>query len=321
MKTKIAGFGIAIILMLGADHSEAQNFPVKPLRIVTAETGGGNDFAARLIAHGLTSNLGQQVIVENRGGASGTIAAQAVARATPDGYTLLLYSGSLWIFPLMTSKAPWNAFTDFAPLTLAASSPSVLVVAPAFPVKTVQDLIALAKARPGGLNYASGSTGASTHLAAELFKAMAGVNIVRIAYKGNAAGYNDIIGGSIQMLFGTAAGAMPFLKSGRLRALAVTSAQPSALFPGLPTIASAGLKGYESVSMYGMFAPAKTPTAITRRLNQEIVRVIRSESVKDTFLTAGVEGVGSTPDELTAAMKGEVARLGKVIRDEGIRAD
>ncbi len=311
--------GIAIAT-LNLTNVEAQSFPVKPLRIVTAEPGGGNDFAARLIAHGMTASIGKQVIVENRGGASGAMAAQGVKNSSPDGYTLLLYSGSLWIAPLLKSDVPWNAFNDFAPITLAARSPSVLVVAPALPVRSVPELTALAKSRPGELNYASGSTGASTHLAAELFKSMAGVNIVRVAYKGNAAGYTDMIGGSIQILFGTVAGATPFIKSNRLRALAVTSAEPSALFPGLPTVSSSGLPGYESVSIYGMFAPAKTPAAIMNQLHQIVVDVLHSADIKAKFFDVGVEAVGGSSQELTTTMKAEVVRLGKLVKEANITA-
>ena len=311
---------LASLAFFAANGASAQEFPAKALRVVTAEPGGGNDFAARLLAHGMTASMGRQVIVENRGGASGAIAAQIVAKSTPDGYTLLLYSGALWTIPLLKSDVPWNAFKDFAPLSLVARSPSVLVVALSLPVTSVQDLIALARAKPGELNYASGSTGASTHLAAELFKSMAGVNIVRVAYKGNAAGYTDMLGGRIQLLFGTVAGATPFIKSGRLRAIAVTSAEPSPLFPDLPTVSASGLPGYESVSIYGMFAPAGVPAAIVSRLNQEIVRVIRSPDIKEKFFSAGVEGVGSSPQELTAAMKAETARLAKNIKNIGITA-
>ena len=299
----------------------ADAFPSKPIRVITAEPGGGNDFVARLVASGLAANWGSPVVVENRGGASGALAAQAVSKAAPDGYTIMLYSGSLWIFPLLATDVQWNPFTDFAPLSLVAQAPNVVVVPVSLPVNSIKDLIALAKAKPGQLNYVSGSTGASTHLAVELFKSMAGVDIVRIAYKGNAAGYKDLAEGRTQVMFATVAGAMPLIKAGKLRALAVSSTEPSVLLPGLTTVSAAGLPGYESTSMYGMFAPAKTPAAIITQLNKEIVLTVKSEDIKEKFLGAGVEPVGSTPQQLTAAMKSESTRLGKVIKDAGIRAE
>lgn len=294
-------------------------YPTKPIRIVTAEAGGGNDFAARSIVRGLGDTLGQQVIVDNRGGAGGIIAAEAVARAPADGYTLLVYASNIWIIPLLRKNVPYDFARDFVPVTWAARSPSTLVVHPSLPVKSVKELIAFAKARPGQLNYGSGGTGSTTHLAAELFKSMAQVNIVRVAYRGNGPALNDLIAGQIQVMLATAGSVAPHIGTGRLRALAVTSAQPTPLAPGLPTVASAGLPGYESLSIYGLFAPAKTPAAIIQQLNREIVKVLHRQDVKQQFLNAGVETVGSTPDEFAAAIKADVARMSKVIHDAGIR--
>ncbi len=308
-------------LLLGAGAALAQPFPGKPVRIVTAEAGGGNDFTARAIARGLADSMGQQFIVENRGGAGGIIAAEVVARAPADGYTLLVYASNIWIIPLLKKIVPYDMNRDFAPITWAARSPSTLVVHPSLPVKSVKDLIDIAKAKPGQLNYGSGGSGATTHLAAELFKSMAGVNIVRVTYRGNAPALNDLIAGQTQVMFITAGAVAPHIGSGRLRALAVTSAQPSALSPGLPTVASAGLPGYESLSIYGVFAPAKTAVAIIQQLNREMVRVLNRADVKELFLNSGMEVVGTTPDAFAAAIKSDVARMSKVIKDAGIQAE
>ncbi|HKA41231.1 MAG TPA: tripartite tricarboxylate transporter substrate binding protein [Burkholderiales bacterium] len=295
----------------------AQEFPTKPIRIVTAEPGGGNDFAARVVAQGLGS-LGQPVIVENR--PSGVIPGAIVAKAPPDGYTLLAYGVSLWMAPFLQNDIPYDPVRDFAPVTLVASSPGVLVVYPGVPAKSAKELIALAKANPGQLNYASTSTGSPAHLAGELFKFMAGVDIVRISYKGAAAGLIDVMSGRVQLQFGTATSSTPHMKSGKLRALAVTSARPTPVFPGLPTLAST-LPGYEAGSTYGVFVPARTPATIVTRLNREIVRHVQTEEVRERFLNVGVDVVGSAPGELAAAIRSDMTRLGKMIRETGIRAE
>ena len=304
-------------VLLGAGAACAQNYPVKPVRILTAEPGGGLDFQARLIAQGLAGYLGRQVIVENHGG--GVFAAEIIAKAPPDGYSLLFYGSNVWLAPFLSSNVPWDPEKDFAPITMAVRSPNLVVVHPALPVKSVQELIVLAKARPGELNYASGSAGSSPHLAAELFKFMAGVNIVRIPYRGNALGYTDVIRGQVQLIFPTASSVAPHLQSRRLRPLAVTTAQPSALFPDLPTVAASGLPGYELATITGMFAPAGTPAALISRLNQETVKVLASAEVKERFFKVGVETAGSTPQEFAATIKSEMSRLGRIIRDAGIR--
>jgi len=316
---------IAVLLALGAIAgavaAAGQDYPRKPIRLVTAEPGGGNDFAARLIVQGLGGSLGQPMIVDNRGGAGGIIAADIVAKAQPDGYTLLLYANNIWIIPLLRSNTPFDVIRDFAPITWAAKSPNTVVVHPALPVKSVEDLIAHARARPGELNYGSGGTGSSTHLAVELLKSMAGVNIVRVPFRGNAPALNALFAGEVHMMIATAGTVAPHLKSGRLRALAVTSAQPSPLAPGLPTVAASGLPGYESIQIYGVFAPSRTAAAIVKRLHDEIVRVLGRADVKEKFLAAGVEPVGSTPQQLAATIKSEIVRMSKVIKDAGIREE
>ena len=306
------------LLVLSAGVASSQNYPNKPVRIVTAGYGAAGDFVARVVALGLIDSWGQQVIVENRGG-SGVIPIEIVAKALPDGYTLLVFGSTLWLLPFI-QKVSYNPVSDFSPITLAAITPLLLVVHPSLPVKSITELIALAKSKPGELNYASGISGSATHLPAELFKAMAGVNIVRVAYKGGAPAISALIGGEVQVMFATSSGAAPHVKSGRMRALAVTSAQPSALFPDLPTVAASGLPGYDAASIMCIFAPAKTPAALVGLLNREIVRVLNKADVKERFFKAGSEVVANSPEQLAATIKADMARMGKVIKDAGIRA-
>ncbi len=313
--------GIAVSMaLLGASAAHGQAYPNKPIRLLTTEAGGGNDFAARLVAFGLTSGMGQQVVVENRGGGGGYIAPEVVSKAAPDGYTLLLFSSSLWLQPLIREKSLYDPVKDFIPVSVVCTAPSTLVVHPSLPVKSVKELIALAKAKPGQLNYASGATGTTGHLGAELFKYMAGVDIMRIAYKGNGPAIIDVMAGQTQMMFATAGPVSQHIKSGKLKALAVTSAKPSPLVPGLPAIA-ADLPGFESISTYGIFAPAKTPPAIIKKLHEEIVKALSRQDVKDKFLASGQETVGSTPEEYAAFIKEDMTRMGKVIKAAGIREE
>ncbi len=310
---------IAVTLLAAASAAFGQDYPGKAIRIVAPEAGGGADFAARLIALGLSASLGQQVIVDNRGG--GVIPGEVVAKAAPDGHTLLYHGSSLWLMPFLRDNLPWDPVRDFAPVTLAVIYPNLIVVHPSLPVNSVRDLIALAHARPGELNYASGVPGSSPQLAAEMFKAMARADIAGINYRGAGPAIIALMSGQVHLSFSNAGAVAPHLKTGRLRALAITSAQPSALFPGLPTVAGAGLPGYESVAMSGMFAPARTPAAIVNRLHREIARELNKPEVRERFATAGVETVGSTPEQFAATIKSEMARMGKVIRYAKIRAE
>lgn len=304
------------LLVTGA--ASAQEYPNRPIRIYTSEAGGGLDFISRILAQGMSAALRQPVVVDNRGG-SGFVPGELTSKAPPDGHTLAMQSGTLWLSALMQDNIPYDAFRDFSPVTLVATSPSVLVVTASLPVKNVKDLIALAKARPGELNYVKISTGASNHLGAELFNTMAHVKIVPVPYKGVAIGVADLISGEVQVMWATDRAAGPHLKSGRLKALGVTSLEPSALFPGLPTVASGGLPGYKILSTYAMFAPAKTPEAVIRRLHQEVLQVLRTPDAKERLLNSGVEPAGSTPAELAALMKSDVATIGKVVKQAGIR--
>ena len=312
------GACIVAISALLALSAHAQTYPTKPIRIITSGVGGAGDVASRLVAQGIAPALGQQVIVDNR--ASGPIPVEVTVKSPADGYTLMLYGSTVWLGPNLRSNAP-DPLKDFAPITLAATAPNILVVHPSLPVKNVKEFIALARAKPGALNYGTTGIGSSPHLAAELFQALAKVQFVRISYKGAGAALTDLIGGQIQLSFATASSVSPHLKTGRLRALGVSSAHESILLPGLTTIAAAGLPGYESSSLQGVFAPAGVPAPILQKLSQEIMRYLHSSDAKEKFLAVGVDTVGSTPEQFTTAMKAEMARMGKVIRDAGIRED
>ena len=303
-----------IAIISGAGAISAQSYPNKPIRMLAPAAGGAGDVAARIIAHGLTDRIGQQVVVNN--GPQLTNAEKA-KDARPDGYTILQGSGSFFLGPLMR-KSSYDPEADFSPITLATSAPALLISTPSLPVKTVKELIALAKTKPGELNYGSGAAGGGTHLAMELFKTMAGVNIVRIPYSGDGPVTIALMGNQIQVAFVNTGSALPHVKAGRVRALGIASAQPSPLLPGMPTVASAGLPGFESGSLVVIVAPLKTPTAIVNRLNQEIVRVLNTPDVKEKFFSNGVDIVGSTPEQLMVRMKSERASAAKIINDAGL---
>ncbi|OGA42044.1 MAG: hypothetical protein A3G24_05035 [Betaproteobacteria bacterium RIFCSPLOWO2_12_FULL_62_13] len=302
--------------VLGASVVSGQDYPDRPIRIVCSGLGGGMDFTARLIAQALSGSLGQRVFVDNR--PSGVIPGEIVSQAKPDGYTLLIAGSALWLLPLLRDNVPYDPMKDFSAITVAVTSTNILAVHPSLPVKSVKELIALAKARPGELNFGTAGSGSASHLAGELFKAMASVNIVWVNYKAPGAAIMDLIAGRMQLTFGSAASTKAHVNAGKLRALAVTSPQRSALFPGLPTIASA-LPGYELVAPFAVFAPANTPATVTDRLNREIVQVLNKDDSKKKLATGGLEVVGSSPEQLTATIESDTARLGKVIKDAGIK--
>ncbi len=307
----------AVALLAGAAGVHAQGYPTKPVRIITAEVGSGNDLVSRAIALNIAGAIGQPFVVDNRGFMGSEIA----MKAAPDGYTLLCYGAPMWLSPFLRAKVPWDPLKDFAPITLTVESPNILVLHPSVPAKSLDELLALARAKPGELNYGSSSVGATPHLAAELFRVMTGINIVRVPYKGSGHALNGLIAGQVQLMFPGTGTAMPLVKSGRLRAIAVTSLQPSALAPGLPTLSALGLTGYQSSSPFGMFAPAKTPDAIIRKLNYEIVRTLHRTDVRERLFNAGMEVIAGEPAQLTATMKTEMARWGKLIKDTGIREE
>lgn len=307
-------------IALAAGAAYGQNYPVKPVRVLTADPAGGVDFTARVVSQGLADLWKQSVVVENRGGGGGMIAGETLARANPDGYTLMVYSSSIWLLPFLGSQVRYDPMKDFAHLSLLTTAPNILVVYPALPVNSVKDLIALAKSKPGELNYAEGATGASNHLAAELFLAMTATKIVHIPYKGATPAYNDLVSGRVHLMFAFASSVSSLVKSGRLKALAVTSAKRTELAPGLPTVAET-LPGYESGTEIAAFAPVKTDAKLVTRLNADIVKVLNQPEIKQKFFVAGADVVGSTPAELSASIKANMARWGKVIKDAGIRAN
>ncbi len=297
------------MLILGPQAVLGQDkYPSKVIRVLTATPGSNHDWGARIVAQELTPRIGHRVIVENRG----SIAVEQIAKDTPpDGYTLLFYGAYAWLQPLLTN-VNWDPVEDLAPITLAISSPNVLVVHPSLPVKSVKELIALAKARPGALNYSAGGGGSTPHIAAELFKYMANVKIVRINYKGSGPSMLGLFVGEVQLMFAALGPIMPHVKNGKVRALAVTTAKRSQLVPDLPAI-DEFLPGYESQAAIGFFAPKKTPASIVNFLSREIQQALKATDSKTVF-NAGVEIVGSTPEEFATFIKSDMAKMGKVIK-------
>jgi tripartite-type tricarboxylate transporter receptor subunit TctC len=309
------GWAMLVSSMLTSGAALGDDYPVKPIRFVSSEPGGNIDFVARVLGQGLTSSMGQQVIIENR--PSGIIAGQTVASATPDGYTLLIESSSFWVGPLL-QKTPYDPVKDFSPITLPSNAPFFLFLHPSVPANSVKELIALAKAKPGELNYGSAGAGSSNHLATELFKMMAGVNIVRVPYKGAGPAAIGLVANQVQLMFGSGPLGMSQVKAGRLKLLAVASAGPSALAPGVPTVAASGLPGYEAGSLSGLWVPAKTPKAVIDRLNREVVRVLVSADGKAKLLSSGVEAVGGSPGASAAVIRADMDKWDKVIRATGL---
>ena len=305
-------------MILGTGMVCGQDYPNKPIHIFAGTPGGGNDFVARLIAQGISGPLGQTVVIENRGQVA--LSAEPVAKAPPDGHTLMVVGASLWVTPLM-QKMSYDVVRDFSPISAISRDVFVVAVHPSLPVKSVKELIALAKAKPGELNEANGGTGGSQHLATELFKSMAGVNMVHVPYKGSSQAVTAAISGEVQLILTEVGLAMPHVKKGRLRALAVTSGTSSALVPELPTAAATGLPGYEAVGFTGMLAPAKTPEAVINRLNQEVVRFLNRADVKEQMISRGSEVVASSPAQFAATIRTEIAKTAKVIKDARIKVD
>jgi tripartite-type tricarboxylate transporter receptor subunit TctC len=280
---------VALVMPVAIIHPVlAQEFPSRTVRIVTGEAGGSNDIVSRMVAQGLTASFSQSVIVENRGGVVG-ILARIVARSVPDGHTLFVVTGSFWVNPMLEDNAGYDPVRDFTPVAMLTQTPTVLVANPLVAAKTVSELVALARAKPGVLNYGSGPTGGTGHLGAALFNSMAGVNITLIPYKGGAPALNDLLGGRVQLMFATGALLGSHLQSGKLRALAVGSAKPSALFPGLPTIAASGVPGYEFVTTQCLFAPARTPQPVINRIGREVAGIFGRPDVRDKFASMGTE--------------------------------
>jgi len=298
----------------------AQDYPVKPIRwIVAFSAGGPTDTIARLVSAKMTETWGQPVIIDNQGGAGGTIAANLTARATPDGYTLLYVSASHAIAPSMYKSLPYDAVADLAPVTVIARSPFVLVVSPTLPVNSVKDLVAFAKARPGKLSFASSGVGASNHLAGELFKTMTGADILHVPYKGQSQTTADLISGEVSMTFGSPVQALPLVAAKKVKAIAVTTTQRYPSLPDTPTVAEAGVSGYESSTWHGALAPRGTPARIVDKLQKEMHRALHLPDVQASLNKLGVSAVGSTPEEFTALLKAEVPRWAEVAKRSGVK--
>ena len=314
---------IAMALFSIALLAQAQSYPTKPIHlIVPFPPGGGNDTVARAIAQQLGPDLGQPMVIDNRPGAGGSVGAELAAKAPPDGYTLFLAGvGSHAVNPNVHAKLPYDPVKDFAPITLLASAPSVLVVNPAVPARTIAEFTAYARANPGKLNYASNGAGSAAQLAAAMYETMAGVRMVHVPYKGIAPAMTDLMGGEVQLMFGTIVALVPHVQAGKLRALAVTSRKRSPLLPDVPTLAESGLSDYQAGSWYGILAPAGTPREIIERLHGAMVKALKQPDVAKRLAAEGAEVIGSAPEEFAAHIRSELARVGDVVRAAGIRAE
>ena len=321
-RTLLAAFAAALSLATAPAVAQS-GYPAKPLRfIVPFPPGGATDLITRVIAQKLSEQLGQPVVVENRPGAGGAIGSELVAKAAPDGYTLLMATTSTHsIGPTLNPKTPYNVERDFAPVCEVATSTNVLVVSPALGVNSVGELIAAAKAQPGRLNFASSGTGTIVHLSGELFKNMAGIDIVHVPYKGTALAQPDLMSGQVSMIFDNIVSAMPNIKSGKVKALAVSARKRSPLVPDLPTVAEAGLPGFASDTYFGVFAPAATPREIVERLNRELVKAVMNAEVREQLARQGAEPVGGTPAQLAAAVRVDTEKWARVIRQANVRLE
>ena len=324
MNGKIHQRHLALVCALLAawPASAAEAYPDKPIRLIVPQPPGGtSDILARVLALKLAENLRQQIIIDNRAGASGTIGTDLAAKSPPDGYTLVLVYTTHATTPGIYGKLPYDPVADFAPITLAAAAPLLLVVHPKIPVTSVKELIAYAKTRPGELNFCSAGNGSGSHLAGELFNTMTGVKLTHIPYKGSGLAITELIGGQVQLMFAGIVPIDPHVKSGRVRSIAVTSAKRSVAIPQVPTIAESGLPGFEVVGWYGVLAPARTPHPVVARLHNEFVKILQTQDIRDRLLSEGAEPVGNTPAEFTAFIKTDIGRWAKVIKAAGAKLD
>jgi tripartite-type tricarboxylate transporter receptor subunit TctC len=317
LATRYSLLAAAALMPAGAPAQDA--YPSRPVRVVVGlAPGGGTDIQARMFAQKLSESFNRPFVVENRAGAGGTVAYAQVAKSSPDGYTLLGVTSGYTITPAVYTKLPYDPIKDFAPISLVAQAPFLLVVHPSLPVKSVKELLALARIRPGVLDCGSAGLGSSTHMAFELFRTAAGVKITHIPYKGTGPALVDIMAGQVHMLFGNVLSTLTYVKAGRLRALAVTTATRSTVLPDLPTIAESGLPGYENSTWHGWLAPAGTPPAILNRLNAELVRSAKAPDLQEKLAADGGEGIGSTPEQFGRHLVAEIARWRKVVKDAGV---
>jgi tripartite-type tricarboxylate transporter receptor subunit TctC len=311
------------LAVIPGHFAAAQEYPARSVRLVIPfAPGGSNDILGRLIAARLGETLGQQVVADNRPGAGGSIGAELAAKAIPDGYTLLIgHIGTLAVNPTLYRKLGYNPVTDFQPISMIAKVPNIMVVHPSLPVKSVKDLIALARAKPGALVYGSGGSGGAGHLATEYFKLMAKIELVHVPYKGTGPALIDLLAGQTQLVFAGVPGIATHVRSGKLRPLGVSTASRLAVFAELPTIAEAGVPGYEATQWYGILAPAGTPRPVVDKLNREIVTGLKSRQLHERLVADGSEPFSSTPEEFAAFIKTEIARWAPVIKTAGIRAE
>ena len=313
---------VLIATSLAEAANAAENYPIRPIRLVTPfPPGGGTDILCRALAPRMMENLGSSVIVENRAGAGGLVGIEAVAKSPADGHTLLLVSGSLTIIPSLFPNVRYDPVKDFAPITLATRQPYIAVVHPSLPVRDIRGLIALARAQPGQVTYASAGSGGAGHLGMELLKTMVKVSIVHIPYKGSGPALIDLLGGHVSLMFASSPSSMPHVKTGRLRALAVTGAQQSAAVPGVPTIAESGVPGFEAYGWYGVLAPAGTPPQVITRLHTAIFKAMAAPEVVERIAADGSEAVASTPEQFAAHIGRDIPKWAKVIKESGARAD
>jgi len=320
MKTTTAAASALLLCSFTLPAAFAQNYPTKAVRLVVPfSAGGSTDIVARTVGQKLSEAWGQSVVVDNRAGGSTVIGTDIVAKAPPDGYTLLVTPAPFTIVPSLTSKLPYNPHTDFEPIILINTTPLVLVVNPSVPAKSVKELIALARSHPGKLNFGSSGSGGSNHLAGELFNAMAGVKMVHIPYKGNAPALTDLVGGHVDLIFNGLTSAIALIKGGKLRALAVTSLNRSGALPDIPTIDETGLKGFQAVAWNGLNAPAHTPKEIVAKINADVVRVLKSPELIERLKAEGSDPVGNTPAQYATFLRDEIAKWQKVIRFANLR--
>lgn len=324
MRIHITGLAcIAALAALTVQSAFGQGYPVKPVRIIIAQApGSATDVVSRVIGNKLGERLGQPLIIDARPGAGGTLGTEMAARAAPDGYTLFMANNSTHgSNPALYSKLPYDAVKDFAPIIFVAATPYVLCVHPSLPVTTVKQLIALAKSRPGQINYASAGNGSTHHLSGELLKSMAGIDIVHIPYKGTTPAIGALLGGEVSIMFATVTGIQPHIKSGKARALAVTTPKRSHMMPGLPTVAEAGLPGFEMLSWFGLLAPAATPAAIVTRLNAETAKVLGLPDVKSVLTAQGFDVMSGSPEQFGDHIKREIEKITKLAKATGIKAE
>jgi tripartite-type tricarboxylate transporter receptor subunit TctC len=315
-------FCAALIAAAAADGLAQSGYPVKPVRVVVpSSAGGGTDIVARILAPELSKRLGQQFVIENRAGAGTMIGIEVASKAPPDGYTLLMGLSTLAINSALYKKVPYDPVRDFAPITVAASSGSIIVVHPSVPVKTIKELIAFARTRPGQMNYASAGTGTYPHMTMELFLSMAKLKMVHIAYKGTGPAMIDMLAGHTAVMAGTMVTTVPQIRAGRLRGLGITTTERNNAAPEIPTVAEAGLPGFESVQWYGLLAPANTPKDIVNRLHGEMVKILQQPEIRQRFAGDGADPVGNTPDQFAAYIKTELTKWAKVARDAGIKQE